>query len=314
MSRYPAFHSIVVPVDGSRLAEGAIPYALALAERTHSSVRFVLVNPGQYPPFLIEPARVYLSELTERFRARLGSSLSSIILTGPVAPSLVRHVREIGADLVVTTTHGRGGLERAWLGSVADELTRTLQVPVIVLRPREDGSIPAFEMREILVPLDGSSLAETAIGPAAMLAGLWDAEMCLVQLVNPVLFASDPVIPFAGGYDEELTGRRQQSADDYVRDLSGNLRDQGVRASGTALVGPRSVAQTLIDFATPASVSLLAIATHGRGGLRRLVLGSVTDKVIRAAQVPILVVPAACAMQHRPTSRAEKEATLQCSS
>jgi nucleotide-binding universal stress UspA family protein len=101
MSGYPVFRSIVVPVDGSPLAEGAIAYALALAERTHSKVQFVLVHPDQYPPLLIEPARRYLSELTERYRSRLGASLSSMILTGAPAASLVRHIREIGADLVV---------------------------------------------------------------------------------------------------------------------------------------------------------------------------------------------------------------------
>jgi len=165
-------------------------------------------------------------------------------------------------------------------------------VPVVVLRPKADGTFPAFEMREILVPLDGSALAETTIGPAAMLAKLWDAEMSLVQMVYPVLFASDPVLPFAGGYDEEITGRKREAADDYVRDLSGALRTRGIRASGTGFVGPRSPAQSLIDLANPARVSLVTMATHGRGGLRRLVLGSVTDKVVRGAQVPILVIPA----------------------
>ena len=307
MSRYPVFRSIVVPVDGSSLAEGAIPYALALAERTQSKVRFVLVHPGQYPPLLIDSARVYLAELTERFRPRMGASLSSIILNGPAASSLVQHVRDIGADLVVMTTHGRSGIERAWLGSVADEVIRSIEVPVIVLRPRTDGTLPAFDMREILVPLDGSALAETAIGPAAVLAKLWDAEMSLVQMVYPVLFTPDAVLPFAGAYDEEMTARESELAKDYVRDLSGTLRAKGIRASGTALVAPRRVAESLIDLAQPARVSLVALATHGRGGLRRLVLGSVADKVVRGAQVPILVIPALCATRQDEVRGAGKD-------
>ena len=307
MSRYPVFHSIVVPVDGSSLAEGAIPYALALAERTQSQVRFVLVHPGQYPPLLIDSARVYLAELTERFRTRMGASLTSIILNGPAASSLVQHVRDIGADLVVMTTHGRSGIERAWLGSVADEVIRSAEVPVIVLRPRTDGTFPAFDLREILVPLDGSALAETAIGPAAVLAKLWDAEMSLVQMVYPVLFTPDAVLPFAGAYDEEVTAREWELAKDYVRDLSGTLRTKGIRASGTALVASRPVAESLIDLAQPARVSLVALATHGRGGLRRLVLGSVADKVVRGAQVPILVIPALCATRQDRLRAAEKD-------
>jgi len=309
MSQYPVFRSIVVPVDGSSLAEGAIPYALALAERTQSQVRFVLVHPGQYPPLLIDTATGYLAEVTERFRPRLGASLSSIILNGPAASSLVQHVRDIGADLVVMTTHGRSGIERAWLGSVADEVIRSIEVPVIVLRPRTDGTVPAFDMREILVPLDGSPLAETAIGPAAVLANLWDAEMSLVEMVYPVLFTPDAVLPFAGGYDEELTAGKCELAKDYVRDLSGSLRAKGIRASGTALVGPRPVAESLLDLAHPARISLVALATHGRGGLRRLVLGSVADKVVRGAQVPILVIPALCAARQDELRTADKGAT-----
>src|SRR5215208_2220143 len=123
MSRtHDSFRSILVPVDASPLAEEAIPYALAIAERAQSKVRFVLAHPDHYPPLLIEPAKVYLKELTRRFRERLERKLSSVVLNGPAAPSLVRHCREIGADLVVMTTHGRGGIRRAWLGSVTDEL------------------------------------------------------------------------------------------------------------------------------------------------------------------------------------------------
>src|SRR5215212_9167057 len=131
------FRSIIVPVDGSRLAEGAIPYALAIAERAKSKVRLVLVHPENYPPLLIEPAKVYLKELTGRLRKRLGQSLSSIILNGPTAASLVRHAREIEADLVVMSTHGHGGLRRAWLGSVTDQIIRSLEVPVLAVRAAE---------------------------------------------------------------------------------------------------------------------------------------------------------------------------------
>ena len=304
MSRSPVFRSIIVPVDGSQLAEGAIPYALAIAERAHSKVRFVLVHPDQYPPLLIEPANVYLKELTQRFRERLGQSLSSIILNGPAAPSLVKHAKEIGADLVVMTTHGRGGLQRAWLGSVADELIRTSGVPVIVAHPSEGGSFPVLNLREIFVPLDGSPLSETALEPASALAELWDAEISLVQMVYPVPLVPDPALPFASGYDKELTAWERDAASDYVRDIAEGLRARGIKASGIALIGDKSVAHSLIELASPERVSLIVIATHGRGGLRRLVLGSVTDKLVRAAQVPIMIIPATRAPRRERRSSA----------
>jgi nucleotide-binding universal stress UspA family protein len=291
MSYSAAFRSIIVPVDGSPLAEEAIPCALAIAERAHSNVRLVLVHPQQFPPLLIEPANVYLKALAQRLSERLGPRLSSIILTGPPARCIARHAGEIGADLIVMTTHGRGGLRRVWLGSVADELIRTVQVPVLVVRPREDGSFREFAPKEILVPLDGSPCAQTAVGPTGSLARLWDAEMSLVQMVSPVAVASDPALPFPTGYDDELTRVRREAAGDYLRDLAEELRAGGVRASGLALVSDKPVAESLIALGDPAQVSLIAIATRGRGGFRRLVLGSVTDKVLRGAPVPVLVIP-----------------------
>ena len=95
--------------------------------------------------------------------------------------------RELGADLVVMTTHGRGGLRRAWLGSVTDQLIRSAEVPVLVVRPGEAGAArPVWEPGEILVALDGSPLAEAALEPAIEVARLWDAELSLVQVVRPI--------------------------------------------------------------------------------------------------------------------------------
>jgi nucleotide-binding universal stress UspA family protein len=292
MSRTCGFRSIMVPVDGSRFAEAAIPYALAVAERAHCKVRFVLVHPDPYPPLMIEPARVYLNELTQRFGGRLGGSLSSIILNGPVAPSLVKHAQEIGADLVVMmTTHGLGGLRRAWLGSVADELIRTIEVPVLVTRPREDGSVHSLDLREILVTLDGSLLAEVALGPAVALAKLWDAEISFVQVVSPELAPAYSALPYPVRFDEELTRIRTESAQAYLREVVERVRLTGAKASGVAVVGTSGVAQTLLELAKPERISLITMATHGRGGVPRLVLGSVTNKIVRAAGLPVLVVP-----------------------
>jgi nucleotide-binding universal stress UspA family protein len=292
MSGNSVFRSIIVPVDGSKLAEAAIPYALAIAAKARSKLRFVLVHEERYQPLQIDPANVYIKQLTRQYEGQLGSSLSSIIITGRAAPQLVQHAGEIGADLVVMSTHGWGGLRRAWLGSVADELIRSTDIPVMVVRPRADESLPVFDPKEILVPLDGSNLAEAALGPAADLARLWDAELALVQAVYPLNLAADPAFPLTGGYDSELTEMQRETAAGYVRTLSEALRARGIRASGVALSGQAPVPQCLIELAAPGRVSLVAIATHGRGGFRRLVLGSVSDKLVRAAEVPVLVIPA----------------------
>jgi nucleotide-binding universal stress UspA family protein len=293
--------SILVPLDGSVLAEQAIPMAESIAERAGSKVKLVLVH---QPLLLMEPGpafakmelamrkadREYLRSVVSRLRGRLGRALTSAVLQGPVAPTLARYGRELGTDLLVMTTHGRGGIRRAWLGSVADQLIRTSEVPILVVRPTEaglGGSFPAPS--NVLVPLDGSGLAEAVLGPAAVLARLWDAEISLVQVVRPVVPTSDPPLPFPVGYSDQVTRMRREAAQDYVRDVAERLRGSGVKASGEAVLGG-GVAETLLELARPERVHLLAIATHGLGGLRRLVLGSVADKLVRGAEVPVLVV------------------------
>ncbi|HEY8195651.1 MAG TPA: universal stress protein [Gemmatimonadales bacterium] len=300
--------SILVPLDGSPLAEQALPIAVAIAERARCRIKLVLVH---QPLILAEPGpdyaklelamqkadREYLRSVVARLRERLGRALSAAVLRGPTVQTLAKYVRELGTDLVVMTTHGRGGLQRAWLGSVTDQLIRTSEVPILVVRPREDRTAEsAVNLGEILVPLDGSPLAEAVLEPAAALARLWDGEVSLVQVVRPVVLDTTPFLPSVG-YSNEATAIQRELAQDYIRDVAERLRDSGVKASGIAVIGG-GIADTLINLARPERVGLVAVATHGRGGLRRLALGSVADKLVRAAEVPVLVV--------RPVARRSK--------
>lgn len=299
--------SMLVPLDGSSLAEQALPIALAIAERARCKLKLVLIHE---PLMLMEPGpaytkvelamqkadREYLKSVTARLRERLGRSVSSAVLRGmPLAQTLSTYTHELGADLVVMTTHGRGGIRRAWLGSVTDQLIRTSDIPILVVRPREEGGEKAgAALTEILVALDGSPLAEAALEPAITLARLWDAQISLVQVVRPVMLTSEPHLTFPSGYSEQATASCRESAKDYIRDVAERVRDSGVKSTGVAVIGA-AVPETLIELTAPERVSLLAVATHGRGGLKRLVLGSVADKLVRGSNVPVLVV--------RPTGR-----------
>ena len=304
------FRSILVPLDGSPLAEQAVPLAASIAQRCGGKLRLILVH--ELPSVPLDPltAKLFTSiELAARkseraylrgIQAKLregGIRLSSAVtLTGKAGPELAKYVRELGIDLVVMATHGRGGIRRAWLGSVADHLIRTLEVPVLLVRPGEGEPGPERlpGMGQILVPLDGSPLAEQALDAVAALARIWDAEVTLLQVVTPVLLSIDAALPFPSAYDEELTASCRQQAQDYLDDLVEQMHGQGLRATGVAVVG-WNAADAILDVARPERVAVVALATHGRGGLRRLVLGSVADKLVRGADVPVLV--------YRPTGR-----------
>jgi nucleotide-binding universal stress UspA family protein len=297
-----SFRSVLVPVDGSSLAELAIPYAITIAKRAGSKVRLALVHhevpnvavlasPETYTKSRLQMRRsenVYLKSLTRRVRNQLGHPVSSVGIEGPVAGTLAEYVRDSGVDLVVMTTHGRGGMQRAWLGSVTDQLIRTLDVPVLVLRAFEgtpaDSSLP-----EILLPLDGSVLGEAALEPAVRMARLWHARITLLRVFQPVLLATDPGVALPVTYDEELTEMEREAAERYLARITERLRQQGVEASSMTLRGG-AAAGTILELLEERLFGLVALATHGRGGIGRVVLGSVADKLIRAAEVPVLVV------------------------
>jgi nucleotide-binding universal stress UspA family protein len=232
----------------------------------------------------------YLTTLGARLRKSSGLQISTVLIEGPIGPTLVEYAQDMGADLVAMTTHGRGGLRGAWLGSVADHLIRSLQVPVIVVRAQEaPADIPRPKIREILVPLDGSPLAEAALVPASAMAKLFGAELLLVQVVWPLSAGSLLPVPFPAGYDNEVIGVQRKETQEYLDSVAKDLRERGVAAKATVVVG-HNVAEALLDLAHPQRIDLVAIATHGRGGIRRLMLGSVADKLIRGAGPPALVV------------------------
>jgi nucleotide-binding universal stress UspA family protein len=298
-----SFRSILVPLDGSPFAEQAVPLASRIAQRSGSKLRLAFVHKLPAAPVDCAAAKLFTSieEVTRKaeraylrgIQAKLregGIRLSSAVtLTGDPGPALAQYAGEMAIDLVVMATHGRGGIRRAWLGSVADHLIRHLQVPMLLVRPTkgvEPQGWPAAG--RILVPLDGSPFAEQALEMGATLARTLDTEVTLLQVVPPVLPLPDPALPGPSAYDEELTELCRAQVQDYLDDVVERLRARGLRATGVAAVGWNTV-ESILDVARPEQIALVVLATHGRGGLRRLALGSVADQLVRGADVPVLV-------------------------
>jgi nucleotide-binding universal stress UspA family protein len=287
---------IVVPLDGSALAEQALGFAATVARAARAKVRLVLVHhPGAVQSGDVVAAelklrrveREYLDRVVQRLRADGLSDVKSVILTGDPEGELTRYAEERDPSLVVLASHGRGGLGRAWFGSVADHLIRTLAVPVVVVHAREDAS-PAPPVERIVVALDGSKAAEVVLDTAAKLARLLQAELVLRRVVEPVPLPADPLLPVTVAHDVELTANLERQASDYLAGLMRRLTASGARARAKALVG-HGIARTLIDAAADERAGLIALATRARGGVRRLGLGSVADKVARGAPCPVLL-------------------------
>ena len=297
------FRSVLLPLDGSPFAEQAIPWAAAIARKARARLRLALVHQPPFPPPLegsnlrlytkIELAmrkaeRDYVRRVAARIREAGGTQLTTATLSGSPAPALAEYAREVGAELMVMTTHGRGGLQRVWLGSVADQLVRSLDVPVLLVRPK-DGEpatgVPTLE--EILVPLDGSRRAEAALPPALGMAKLFGARLALLQVVEPMALLLDaPVIPQS--LDEELMALQRREAQDYLDDVAEQISDAGMVSRAISVLAGNALAGIQAAAAGP-GVGMIALATHGRGGLRRMAVGSVTDKLVRTGDLPVLV-------------------------
>ncbi len=294
--------TILVPLDGSPFGEHALPLALALARRGDMQIALAHVHhlfaPSLAPAgapvvdprvdaLFREEEAAYLADVSHRIGKVWNGPVMMTLLETPVAEALCQHAELIGASLVVMSSHGRGGLARAWLGSVADRMIRQSAVPILLVHPADGTPDLASEPRlgHILVPLDGSALAEQILPHATWLGRLVGARYTLLRVIEPVMrgFLVNGVEPVV---DVEAQEVAWQQANDYVERVAARLHAEGLAAVPEVRVG-RPIGE-ILACAAEGHADLIAMSTHGHGGLTRLFLGSVTDKVLRSASVPVL--------------------------
>jgi nucleotide-binding universal stress UspA family protein len=290
------YRTILVPLDGSGLAEQAMPLAVSIAQRAHANLRLARVHqpvshlaPGSRSKNLAADERSYLEGVKATAKATAGVPTESALLEGATAPALCRHAAEVKANLMVMTTHGRGPLSRFWLGSTTDELVRHTPVPLLVYRPVPDEPPPAdFRFHRILVPLDGSDVAEEALGPAAEMARLMDARLTFLRVIEPVpLVAPDGLVYTPPALDASLMDELTEQARAYVDHVAARWQGEGLKVETRVMINDLPTAAVL---EAAEGHDLIALATHGRSRMARLFLGSVADKVVRGAVCPVLVV------------------------
>jgi nucleotide-binding universal stress UspA family protein len=220
--------------------------------------------------------------------------VSTAVLTGPdVVEALEAHRKEIRADLTILASHGRGPVARAWLGSVADRFVRASSAPVLLVRAADEAPEPDLAtdvpLTRVLVPIDGSRRSEAALEPAAELAGSDGVEYVLLRVVESPHVLGSLWFPHAVELTEEQIQSVRDAAQEDVDAVARRLADDGYSVEPIVEFGA-PVAAVVLDLAARRTPDLIAISTHGHGGVRRLVLGSVTDKVVRGAECPVLIV------------------------
>lgn len=301
------FKRIMVPLDGSFFSEQAIPFAKAIAG-SDAELLLMQVAPAGKAVYTVR-GRLIVSE-EEMTRARVDESDTSLAhacqdwlsdrphvrtmtAIGDAAEKIVQTAYREKADLIVMASHGYGGVLRWVIGSVADRVARTSQIPVLVMRPTpgEYDKESAPQIGRIVVPFDGSSLATQAFPIAARLARGLGIPVQMVKVsglsktFESSMFYGVPLSPDL--YEEVL---RDTKSDDekQLETAADRLRQAGVSVDTLMIEGP--VADAIASITIP--TDLIVMTSHGRGGLRRMVLGSVAEKLVRQGPVPVMVVPA----------------------
>jgi nucleotide-binding universal stress UspA family protein len=178
-----------------------------------------------------------------------------------------------------------------WMGSIADTLVRRLPMPVLLTRPHDQALDLLEEVHDqafthVLIPLDGSALAEEILEPALTLGTPFDATYTLVQAITPPVLGYAPAAQ-AVALDDQILEQWRTAAREYLDRLAQRLRGQGLQVDTRILIG--SPAMSILDYVYDHNVDLVAMTTHGRSGVARMLLGSVADKVVRGAGVPVLL-------------------------
>lgn len=295
-----AIRKILVPLDGSPLAEAVLPAVTTLCASTRAVVALVHVLERSAPASVHGHRHLQRVPDAEAYLARVSARLTAQDLVvechvhpdheADVAKSIAGHVTELGADLVACCTHGRGG-PRDWVwGSLAQLILRRVEQPVLLVRADKLGGTPPFVLKSVVIALDGSPAAETVL-PAAL-------ALCAATGAQPRLVVAIATLGTVGG--DRAAGARlapaataaaldleTEQAWEYLRQLQGGLHEVGVDATFEVVRGdPVEVALELVDGRPD---SLLALATHGRGRLEALWAASVGGRVIARSAGPLLL-------------------------
>ena len=285
------YDQILVPTDGGDVAAAAAEAALGLAAQFEATVHVVHVNElGELPPgaddddasTLATGAQAAIRDV-ERDATERGLTVETAIVEAgsSVHEALVTYARRHDVDCLVMGTHGRSGVDRLVFGSVAERTIRDAPVPVLTVHADSmlDPSFPS-----ILVPTDGSDCARAAVDHAIDLADLTGATLHLLHVVDPATVYGDIG---AVGFLDSL----EEAGADLLADLRAEAEDAGLDVETTVTQG--TPYRAITDYADEHDVGCIAMGTHGRTGVQRYLLGSVTSRVIRLSETPVLAVPGA---------------------
>lgn len=294
------FTHLLVPLDGSRLAESALPVVVEFARRLSAQVTIFHAVERDAPTtvhgdrHLTMPseAQAYLAGVSSWLGER-GISAAIELSTdgGDVATRIAASASAVGAGLVVLSTHGWSGVRGLLFGRVAQQVLQRCSIPVLLVQPTPAGREQAFTCRRLMVPLDGSATAEVVLQPAAAVSYAFGAELLLVMVVPTVetiageRAAATRLMPTAAA---ALLESETEEGQRYLEAVASRLGSADGRPS--AIVGRGEAVRVLLDTAARREADLIIMATHGRSGVSAVWAGSVAARLIAHSTRPVLLV------------------------
>ena len=298
------YERIVVPLDGSAFSEYAIPFATRIGSRTGAAIELVHVHMPEtqaealdsFTPFQFQGVsrsyaandrsalrheREAVAHRAHELRQSTGLEVTGRVLTGRVDSAVENEAEYFHADLIVMSTHARAGLARLRFGSVADAIIRQARMPVLLLRPPEEPaeSIPEPHFGRVVIPLDGSYMSHQVLAPASSFARLFESDVAFVH------------VDIVHGQWRDVAPGRVPSAETphaYLANIAAQVAHLFDHPHLESTYGEKA-SDAILDAAERLGAGLIAMATHGRGGIVRMLTGSTTSDVLHRTRLPVLL-------------------------
>ena len=306
------FKRMLVPLDGSELAEVVFTYAKELAGRLDLDIVFLHVCTPEEHAFtamhrayierVAEMVMHQSAEVQQRTGVQSGGKVVEArgeLTVGHPAEEILRYADESDIDFILMATHGYSGVRRWAMGSVADKVLQASKVPVWLVRAGvpDETVYDKWPTRMILVPLDGSELAESVLPHVETLVkqrGTELVDVVLLRVCEPLATPSyyDPELSGVplnwGEYEQQEMARSKRAANEYLTGIEKRLKDSNISARLVVLEG--KAADVIVDYAQKNPFNLIVMATHGRSGLSRWVYGSVAENILQGVSSPVFLV------------------------
>ena len=307
------YSRILTPIDGSDLSEQVIPYARALASGLSLPTALLMAIEPEHPTIsqALNPllhshetethraghAQRYLDSLAARLRGA-GVTASTLVPRGEPAHAIVDEADNDPGTLIAMASHGRSGIARWWMGSVADRVLHMATNPLLLVRSQSHpAAAQETALQRLVVPVDGSETAEEVLPHVSYLASSLNIPVDLVQVTiseaeyYQAMSMGLRVLPPSLPSFQTFSNNVEEESRAYVADVRGRLLRQGVATVETRVL-QGNAAESIVDYAHASPHSLVAMTTHGRSGVGRMILGSVAERIVRQSGGPVLLVRA----------------------